>query len=509
MIFQLTASRGGWRHRLLIFWDRNTISTHSLTRRLTYVSFHCNPFIYISTHSLTRRLTVDCGLLMDMTVTFQLTASRGGWHRSYGTPFIGQPFQLTASRGGWRNVGILLSIIGYFNSQPHEEADKKALKANFDDYIISTHSLTRRLTLVNMSLKKINLHFNSQPHEEADYLSGNQKTTLNLFQLTASRGGWQSPDAADNCFCTFQLTASRGGWRGICHKALPPHKHFNSQPHEEADRKCCQFLSNLVTFQLTASRGGWQCSVTLLEEISHFNSQPHEEADAEVCSNSVGQYVFQLTASRGGWRDTLGYTSEMVVISTHSLTRRLTTLCGLTIDSRLFQLTASRGGWQDASEYLTLWHGHFNSQPHEEADANPSSSISAPLLFQLTASRGGWQSPDAADNCFCTFQLTASRGGWQCSVTLLEEISHFNSQPHEEADAEVCSNSVGQYVFQLTASRGGWRDTLGYTSEMVVISTHSLTRRLTAVMLYIWKPLSAFQLTASRGGWLFWMILAF
>ena len=55
--FQLTASQGGW----LVMWTqkrtRKPISTHSLTRRLTLL--YLLPFlsVIISTHSLTRRLT--------------------------------------------------------------------------------------------------------------------------------------------------------------------------------------------------------------------------------------------------------------------------------------------------------------------------------------------------------------------------------------------------------------------------------------------------------------------
>ena len=56
--------------------------------------------------------------------------------------------------------------------------------------IISTHSLTKRLTVTFVQNTEKKLHFNSQPHEEAD--------------------------AADGEFVE-SLT------------------HFNSQPHEEAD----------------------------------------------------------------------------------------------------------------------------------------------------------------------------------------------------------------------------------------------------------------------------------
>ena len=126
-------------------------------------------------------------------IIFQLTASQGGWldiatYRWNDWYFNSQPhkeadscrghitsrcrgFQLTASQGGWRLMHHLNWIQSfYFNSQPHKEADGKCMDEetqktrNFnsqphkeaDRYRrskkrsrvkISTHSLTRRLTL--------------------------------------------------------------------------------------------------------------------------------------------------------------------------------------------------------------------------------------------------------------------------------------------------------------------------------------------------------------------------
>ena len=57
--------------------------------------------------------------------------------------------------------------MAHFNSQPHEEADKKQPIKNADQWI-STHSLTRRLTESDTINIRIMDYFNSQPHEEAD-----------------------------------------------------------------------------------------------------------------------------------------------------------------------------------------------------------------------------------------------------------------------------------------------------------------------------------------------------
>ena len=54
-----------------------------------------------------------------------------------------------------------------FNSQPHKEADEALFKKSLVILAISTHSLTRRLTICPIT----------------------NKVALNEFQLTASQGG--------------------------------------------------------------------------------------------------------------------------------------------------------------------------------------------------------------------------------------------------------------------------------------------------------------------------------
>ena len=76
----------------------------------------------------------------------------------------------------------------YFNSQPHEEADWKA-HVQRGNSTISTHSLTKRLTVCNVLVPLADAHFNSQPHEEADGNKNAAGKTPKKFQLTASRRG--------------------------------------------------------------------------------------------------------------------------------------------------------------------------------------------------------------------------------------------------------------------------------------------------------------------------------
>ena len=54
---------------------------------------------------------------------------------------------------------------------------------------ISTHSLTRRLTIVSENHAQSMGHFNSQPHKEADMEGIGFEKTYKEFQLTASQGG--------------------------------------------------------------------------------------------------------------------------------------------------------------------------------------------------------------------------------------------------------------------------------------------------------------------------------
>ena len=146
MLFQLTASQGGWQKPHITGSGKKYISTHSLTRRLTlYHCYNLFPKTYfnsqphkeadcfwrascfcawcISTHSLTRRLTEDRLLRKSVicisthSLTRRLTIKRPYYSGIW-------TFQLTASQGGWQNFWMWMTASGNFNSQPHKEADK-------------------------------------------------------------------------------------------------------------------------------------------------------------------------------------------------------------------------------------------------------------------------------------------------------------------------------------------------------------------------------------------------
>ena len=232
MIFQLTASQGGWQTtarkrprgtdisthsltrrltRLIIsYLPVFDISTHSLTRRLTVLTTATVPQQYISTHSLTRRLTEIwrkvkmLSQISTHSLTRRLTIFRSytiivRWISTHSltrrltamlaSSDVATLFQLTASQGGWRHRNVLSAY-------------------NF----ISTHSLTRRLTHTHYSPDTCYVDFNSQPHKEADSGHGKRCVMFLIFQLTASQGGWHTCLFCVRPWWTFQLTASQGGW---------------------------------------------------------------------------------------------------------------------------------------------------------------------------------------------------------------------------------------------------------------------------------------------------------
>ena len=219
-----------------------------------------------------RRLRAWQEKISTHSLTRRLTKNKGFF-------LINYTFQLTASQGGWLHGG--------------NNNDKRTG--------ISTHSLTRRLT--------------RSPTKHAQAI---------IFQLTASQGGWPCcalPDPERWCISTHSLTRRL---TGISPRLKRNSKHFNSQPHKEADDDSSDKATIVSTFQLTASQGGWQFPI---ENV--FMGVP-----------------FQLTASQGGWQNAVRQWLRFRDISTHSLTRRLT---------------------GNSTKKSTV-SGYFNSQPHKEAD---------------------------------------------------------------------------------------------------------------------------------------------
>ena len=143
-------------------------------------------------------------------LAFQLTSSRGGWLIFSLHPKTTIVFQLTSSRGGW--------LYSLWIIKPY--------------HIISTHILTRRMTIPLEKMKFRNtfqltssrggwlpttfavlnfLYFNSHPHEEDDFDSRtrNRRNIISTHILTRRMTPRYFRDVG---LWVFQLTSSRGGW---------------------------------------------------------------------------------------------------------------------------------------------------------------------------------------------------------------------------------------------------------------------------------------------------------
>ena len=210
-------------------------------------------------------------------------------------------FQLTSSRRGWP-VNCLSADFeqAYFNSHPHEEDDISQCFSTYSQNI-STHILTKRMTVWIM-----------QPYQ------------TNLFQLTSSRRGWLNCCRSTNHLRRFQLTSSRRGWR-----------------------QRTWFLVTKRIFQLTSSRRGWPHFWVTDKSANYFNSHPHEEDDLEYDSQLVFRFIStHILTKRMTWR--ISGLNDHEQISTHILTKRMTQSVFSQNPTFLFQLTSSRRGWLDA-----------------------------------------------------------------------------------------------------------------------------------------------------------------
>ena len=188
--FQLTSSRRGWPDIFLSFFFCIIISTHILTKRMTKKDVYVFVRKYISTHILTKRMTkLEARINGSLAIsTHILTKRMTLWWLLCSSPFdisthiltkrmtifsmassSALIFQLTSSRRGWLTILIRRRTQWYFNSHPHEEDDDVFVRM-INGLYISTHILTKRMTIRESVRKLIALHFNSHPHEEDDIL---------------------------------------------------------------------------------------------------------------------------------------------------------------------------------------------------------------------------------------------------------------------------------------------------------------------------------------------------
>ena len=76
----------------------------------------------------------------------------------------------------------------YFNSPPHKKNHIATTMINTVFFKISTHILTKRMTVTPLNSRRLARYFNSHPHEEDDTDRKKAEKT-EKFQLTSSRRG--------------------------------------------------------------------------------------------------------------------------------------------------------------------------------------------------------------------------------------------------------------------------------------------------------------------------------
>ena len=191
---------------------------------------------------------------------------------------------------------------------------------NCHSQIISTHSLTKRLTITAFRQRTLKNYFNSQPHEEAD---------------TVQNGGITITDIS-----THSLT------KRLTFLDILPKQIRSISTHSLTKR--LTIFSQLPLFGINISTHSLTKRLTKNRVYSYwfqvdFNSQPHEEADLERSNSMLTRNISTHSLTKRLTRLLLPC-RNMDFISTHSLTKRLTMIDLTGKSVFVFQLTASRRG---------------------------------------------------------------------------------------------------------------------------------------------------------------------
>ena len=144
---------------------------------------------YISTHTLTWSVTyVQIRQFLDQQ-TFQLTRSRGAWHKT-----------------------TLKGVAGKdFNSHAHVERDRSTVSSSMFKRNFNSHAHVER-DVQNCNYLMLRCHFNSHAHVERDEIVRNW---INAQSISTHTLTWSVTMIIDflKDFYWFQLTRSRGAWR--------------------------------------------------------------------------------------------------------------------------------------------------------------------------------------------------------------------------------------------------------------------------------------------------------
>ena len=187
LLFQLTASQGGWRsttfYPVLSGQFQLTASQGGWRQAVCQLPF----FLYFNSQPHKEADAIQPVNHLFFT-KFQLTASQGGWPVTSTGIRSHLIFQLTASQGGWRYQEAWADYRYNFNSQPHKEADERASVSSIC-WVAFQLTASQGGWQHHEEDDNKPWYFNSQPHKEADSpFCGWGRAEV--FQLTASQGGW-------------------------------------------------------------------------------------------------------------------------------------------------------------------------------------------------------------------------------------------------------------------------------------------------------------------------------
>ena len=187
----------------------------------------------------------------------------------------------------------------------------------------------------------------------------------------------------------------------------------------------------------------------------YFNSRPHEEVDHCFCAYHWHINISTHDLTRRSTL-TIGSCCLAEYISTHDLTRRSTLTPAIESLSVIFQLTTSRGGRPEVG----IFDEYIDISTH---DLTRRSTVISDM--------GQW---------YNIFQLTTSRGGRLHQRQLPQSYFYFNSRPHEEVDRYSGCTITDNENFNSRPHEevDDWRLMLLFR---IIISTHDLTRRSTAI----------------------------
>ena len=175
-------------------------------------------------------------------------------------------FQLTASQGGWPHLAGWPLSVPYFNSQPHKEADKDVIVPSRPIWYFNSQP-HKEADSCKLQMLGWQLYFNSQPHKEADITHILRRNAHTYFNSQPHKEADNKTREDCVAWDVFQLTASQGGWpiRTLMERRFT---HFNSQPHKEADHQFTGMRRRIYISTHSLTRRLTQSYIVNMDEVS-------------------------------------------------------------------------------------------------------------------------------------------------------------------------------------------------------------------------------------------------